>query len=216
MYIKPSHWSHENNGLKTINHHFGPRLLEGKRSTGVYSSFGLKKLGELCTYVGSHVNVKSTWNGTQMVTSLWFGSQARERVQVWQILIKYCLFEPSFLPVLASHTTLLCSVLQFRNHSFWGREGGGRGGVGVSGGGHNNISDLFCMLDMLHLLNFLKSWQVLGVKVRIFFLFIQTFLGKQKFNLFWAQTTSKSIFKQVGKGAKGQEEVGWANVAKKL
>lgn len=137
------------------------------------------------------------------------------RVQVWQILIKYCSFEPSFLPVLASHTTLLCSVLQFRNHSFWGREGGGRGGVGVSGGGHNNISDLFCMLDMLHL-NFLKSWQVLGVKVRIFFLFIQTFLGKQKFNLFWAQTTSKSIFKQVGKGAKGQEEVGWANVAKKL
>jgi len=71
------------------------------------------------------------------------------------------------------------------------------------------------MLDMLHS-NFFQSWQVLGVQVWIFFPFIQTFLGKQKFNLFCAQTTNKSIFKQVGKGAKGGEGVAWANVAKKL
>jgi len=58
------------------------------------------------------------------------------RVQVQRILIKYCLFKPSFLPVLASHTTLLCCVLQFSKHSFWGERG--EGGA-VSGGGHNNI-----------------------------------------------------------------------------
>jgi hypothetical protein len=63
------------------------------------------------------------------------------------------------------------------------------------------------MLDMLHS-NFLKSCQVLGVQVRIFFPFIQTFLGKQKLNLFSAQTTNKSIFKQVGKGAKGWDGMG--------
>jgi hypothetical protein len=112
--------------------------VEGKWSTGVYSSFVLKKLGELCTYVGEprecQEHMKWQENGLQV-----FGLGSKlGRVQVRQILIKYCSFEPSFLPVFASHTTLLCSVLQFLKHSFWGRGAGAGGGV-VWGGGHNNI-----------------------------------------------------------------------------
>lgn len=125
------------------------------------------------------------------------------RVQVQRILIKFCLFEPSFPPVLASHTTLLCSVLQFPKHSFWGERGEG-GGCRV---GAIIIFEIFFACLTCCTATSFKVGKSLACKCGSSFLLYRPFQENKKLISFeHKQQTSQSS----NKWGKGQREgTGW-------